>query len=102
MPRSGQRESRAVAAGWSPPKSLSPEGKQFTATHPALYMHVWCNFEGVNVIAHVDHLDESGKLCRVEVAHVSWRPAEVSERLVVEWGERALRAWLERDLAQGS
>lgn len=89
---------RPPVAGWKPPASLSAEGKRFTATHPALYMHIYCNFSGVQVVAHVDHLDPSGKLQRVEIANTSFRPPEVSERLVVEWGERALRAWLERSL----
>jgi hypothetical protein len=98
VPNARQREAAAVAAGWSPPRDLSPEGKQFTATHPALYLHVWCNFSGVHVEAHVDHLDTSGRLRRVEVARALFRPSAVSERLVVEWGERALKAWLEREL----
>lgn len=99
MPRSAQRESRAAAAGWAPPRDLSPEGKRFTATHPALSLHIWCNFSGVHVVAHVDHLDATGRLQRVEVAKATFRPAEVSERLVVEWGQRALTAWLERSLS---
>ena len=80
---------------WKGNRDLSPEGKQFTATHPSLYMHVWCNFSGVNVVAYVDHLNEKGRLLRTELAEATWRPPEVTERLIVEWGERALRAWLE-------
>jgi hypothetical protein len=82
-------------AHWKGNRDLSEEGKRVTATHPSLYMHVWCNFSGVNVIAYVDHLNAKGQLLRTEVAKATWRPPEVSERLVVEWGERALRAWLE-------
>jgi len=82
-------------ANWRGNRDLSPEGKAFTATHPSLYLHVWCNFSGVNVVAYVDHLSAHGRLIRVEVAKATWRPPEVSESLVVEWGERALRAWLE-------
>jgi len=98
VPRSTKRESRAVAAGWAPPRDLSPEGRQFTATHPALYLHLYCNFSGVHLVAHVDHLDSAGRIQRTEIAKATWRPTEVSERLVVEWAQRALTAWLERSL----
>lgn len=82
-------------AHWKGNRDLSPEGKAFTATHPSLYMHVWCNFSGVNVVAYVDHLNRNGRLIRTEVGKVTWKPPEVSERLVVEWGQRCLTAWLE-------
>jgi hypothetical protein len=91
--------SRRVAAGFKPPTDLSPEGKAFTATHPALYLHVWCNFSGVQVVAHVDHLDRSGRLQRIEIAKCGFRPPEVTEELVVEWGARALQAWLATQLS---
>jgi hypothetical protein len=74
------------------------EKRQFTATHPALYLHVWCGFEAVNCNAHVDWLDARGRLVQIQIARASWRPSEVNERLVVEWGRRALAAWLEATL----
>ena len=96
--RSNSRHRAASAAGFRPPRDLSPEGKRFTATHPALYLHVYCNFSGVVVTAHVDWLDNRGKLQRIEIANVTFRPHEVSERLVVEWGQRCLTSWLEKTL----
>lgn len=81
-------------AGFTPPRDLSPEGRTFTATHPHLCLHVYCNFSGVQVIGTVDWLNEHQKLQRIEVARATFRPPEVSERLVVEWGARALAAWL--------
>lgn len=81
-------------AHWKGNRDLSAEGKAFTATHPSLYMHVWCNFSGVNVVAYVDWLNDKGRLIRTEVAKATWRPPEVTERLIVEWGERALARWL--------
>ena len=81
-------------AHWKGNRDLSEEGKAFTATHPSLYMHVWCNFSGVNVVAYVDWLNGKGRLIRTEVAKATWRPPEVTERLIVEWGERALAHWL--------
>ncbi len=97
-----RRHGAAFAAGFRPPADLSPEGKQFTATHPALYLHVYCNFSGVQVVAYVDHLDAKGRLQRTEIQNTSFRPPAVSERLVVEWGQRALLRWLEDNLAGGS
>lgn len=95
---SAKRRPNRLSAG---PRSLSPEGKAFTATHPALMLHVWCNFEGVHVTAMVDWLDRHGKLQRIEVARASWKPPAVTEELVVEWGARALSRWLEtRALAE--
>lgn len=94
-----KRQHRAPAAGWAPPRDLSPEGKQFTATHPALHLYIYCNFSGVQVVAHVDHLDSKGKLQRVTIANTSFRPPEVTERLVVEWGQRCLSAWLAEQLS---
>lgn len=99
MPKGTRRQDRAAsAAGFVPPRDLSPEGKQFTATHPALYLHVYCNFSGVQVVAYVDHLDRTGKLRRTTIQSTSFRPPAVTERLIVEWGERALRSWLEATL----
>jgi hypothetical protein len=72
--------------------------KQFTATHPSLHLVVYCTFEGVHLRARVDHLDEKGRLQTREIAKATWQPKEVSEGLVVQWGERALRAWLEANL----
>src|SRR5690348_17601782 len=64
-----------------------------TCALPILLLHLWCNFSGVHVLAHVDWLDEKDRLVRKEIARATWQPPEVSERLVVEWAERALRAW---------
>lgn len=79
-------------------RNLSPEGKAFTDHRPSLSLRVWCRLSGVAVVAHVDRLDERGQLVRVEIANTEFRPPKVTERLIVEWGERCLRAWLEDQL----
>lgn len=48
--------------------------------------------------ANVDYLDAKGRLRRTVVAKTSFRPPKVSEALVVEWGMRCLRRWLEENL----
>lgn len=95
MPRRSNRTSgsRELTA-----HNLSPEGREFTSHHPALSLKVFCQLSGVAVVAYVDWLDSKGKLCRTEIANTEFRPQKVTERLVVEWGERCLRAWLEDQL----
>lgn len=92
MPRPNKGQ---APAHWKGSRVLSPEGKQFTATHPALYMHVWCTFEGVSCVAYVDHLNDRGRLLRTQIAKATWKPPAVTERLIVQWAQRALTAWLE-------
>lgn len=79
-------------------RNLSPEGKAFRDRRPALSLRIWCQLSGVAVVAYLDRLDERGRLVRVEIANTEFRPPKVSERLIVEWGERCLRAWLEDQL----
>lgn len=86
---------RQPPRSWTGPSSLSEEGKAFTATHPALYLHVWCNYSGINVVANVDHLDAKGRLRRVEIAHATFRTPPPREEDIVLWGARALASWLE-------
>lgn len=95
--RQNSRARAASAAGFKPPRDLSPEGREFTTRHPALYLHLYCNFSGVHIVAHVDWLNDAGRLVRTEIAKARWRPSEVSERLCVEWAQRALTHWLEEN-----
>jgi hypothetical protein len=69
--------------------------RAYEQQHPALNLQVHCTMRGVELNAKVMHLDEKGRLRVTQIARAYWQPGEVSERLVVEWGERALRAWLE-------
>lgn len=95
MPRRSayQEDPGAVGA-----RNLSPEGKAFRDRRPMLSLRVWCQLSGVAVVANLDRLDERGHLVRVEIANTEFRPPKVTERLIVEWGERCLRAWLEDQL----
>lgn len=95
MPRRSayQEEPGAVGA-----RNLSPEGRAFRDRRPMLSLRIWCQLSGVAVVAHVDRLDERGQLVRTVIANTEFRPPKVSERLIVEWGERCLRAWLEDQL----
>jgi hypothetical protein len=63
--------------------------------YPSLYLHIHATARGVRISASVSSLDPRGRMRRTEIASGVWRPKQVTERLVVEWGERALRRWLE-------
>jgi hypothetical protein len=68
---------------------------------PSLYMHIYAAAEGVRVHAFVDRMDHLGRLQRLEIAQVTFRPPAVTEMLVVEWGQRCLAKWL-RDQVLGT
>lgn len=68
---------------------------------PALSLHVYANFHGVHCHAVVNSMTPDGKLRQVQIARATWKPPQVTERLVVEWGHRALAAWLEATMPGG-
>jgi len=76
------------------------ERKRIQAQFPSLYLHCYATARGVRLHAYVDSMDPKGKLHRLEIAKAEWRPSQVTERSVVEWGERALRRWLEANLTE--
>jgi hypothetical protein len=88
---------RRWVAGQSGPPELSGEARAFTEQHPSLQLLVFCTLGGVRVTARVSSFGRDGKLRSTEIASARFRPKAVSERLVVEWGERALRHWLEEN-----
>lgn len=74
------------------------ERKRVDKQHPSLTLHCYATPRGVALHACVDQWGSDGRLHRTEIAQAVWKPAKVTERLVVEWGERALRRWLETNL----
>jgi hypothetical protein len=73
--------------------------RQEEALHyPAVSLHLYANATGVHCHASVSSWTQGGQLRKTVIAAVSWKPPEVSERLVVEWGARALTSWLEGSL----
>lgn len=61
---------------------------------PQFSMRLYADSEGFHCYAIVETLNEKGVPRRQEIANVVWAPVGVTERLVVEWGARALEAWL--------
>lgn len=62
---------------------------------PQLYVRVSADTRGMTVHAMVVTVNDKGGPHHESIAAVTWQPAEVTERLVVEWAARALRGWLE-------
>lgn len=99
MTSSQQRKNRDWVASALPPlREFSPEARQFSDAQPSLHLLVYCNLHGVVVTARVLRLDDKGRLLTTTVAEARFRPSEVSERLVVEWGQRALSSWLAQNM----
>ena len=100
MASPARREAAALAAGWKPHPRFSKEAREFTDHHPQMSLRVWCDLEGVCLLAQVYQLDEKGRLRSETIAQATWRPREVTEVAVVDWGQRALAAWLSRQLME--
>jgi hypothetical protein len=49
----------------------------------------------MHLLASLERMDDSGRLAYKQIARAVWQPSEVTERAVVDWGRRALVAWLE-------
>jgi len=84
--------------GWRGHPELSKEAVKTRWAYPQLFMHIYAGMDGMRVSARVEFMGEDGRLVCHTIARATWAPKEVSERLVVEWGRRALAAWLESHL----
>lgn len=63
--------------------------------YPELTLRVWARPDGVHVRAALAPPQESFPRSWETVAEAVFQPRQVTEISVVEWGMRALRAWLE-------
>lgn len=85
----------AVAAGWRPHPLLTKESLAVQWRYPQLRMRVWADPAGMHLLASLEQMGDDGRLNYRQIARALWQPKEVTERAVVEWGRRALVAWLE-------
>lgn len=93
---------RPAPAHWGCDPVFSPESRAVTAKYPDFHLRVWCNVNGINVLAYVQWSDERGKLHTTDVARATWRGRPPSEEDVVLWGMMAASGWLEaRVMAAG-
>jgi hypothetical protein len=89
---------RPVPESWKGARALSPESRAITLLYPDLHVRLWCNALGLNLVAHVDRSDASGRLVRTEIKRATWRGKPPKEEDVVLWACLALSAWLEARL----
>ena len=71
---------------------------RYACTYPELSLRVWATPEGMRIQALVYMPGERYQRALVIVQDAVWQPREVTEVSVVDWGRRALAAWLERQL----
>ena len=91
---SAQHEA-ALRAGWRPHPRLTKESLAVQWRYPQLRMRVWADPAGMHLLASLEHMGDDGRLVYKQIARAVWQPKEVTERAVVDWGRRALVAWLE-------
>lgn len=72
------------------------------AALPSLHLLVWADIHGMNLKAtlYIGRGVHGRK--RTDIAFATWTPKEVTERAVVEWGQRALSKWLSENLPEAT
>ncbi len=95
---SSKYDAAAAAAGWKPHPRNRKENRDFMEHMPELSLRVWCELDGVHLLAYVRRLDDLGKLHVTDIAQAIWKPGQATEVSVVDWGRRALSHWLEEQL----
>lgn len=86
--------SRGPAAARSALRDAAERRTAAIAALPSLHLMVWADKDGMNLKATVYVGSGVRGRRRTDIAFATWRPQEVTERSVVEWGERALAKWL--------
>jgi len=88
------RTAAALAAGWRPHPRYSRENQAVRWQYPELSLRVWAELDGVHLYATLQQLDDRGVVHVESIASATWQPSDVTEAQVVDWGRRALDAWL--------
>ena len=91
---SEKAEAAALAAGWRPHVYNLRENLRVRWMYPQLTLRVWCEVDGVHLMAYIEQTSRAGKLIHEEIASAVWQPSMPTERDVVDWGRRALTRWL--------
>lgn len=85
----------AKRAAWEAEKAAKRETLQ---RFPELLLRVWASPQGVHLMAEVRHPGRGPEDRWETIRKALWQPSAVTELSVVEWGERALRSWLEEQM----
>lgn len=80
--------------GWRAHPLLTREAIAYQWKHWQLHLRVWAMPDGMHVLSYIERMGDAGRLEHRTIARAVWRPSGVTERDVVEWGQRALAAWL--------
>jgi hypothetical protein len=80
-------------------KAMWADQDHYACMYPELQMRVWAAPQGMRLAA-VLWLPgpKFGRASKV-LAQATWAPKDVTEAKVVDWGRRALTAWLDEQLA---
>jgi len=80
-------------------KAMWADQDHYACMYPELQMRVCASPQGIRLAA-VLWLPgpKFGRASKV-LAQATWAPADVTEAKVVDWGRRALAAWLDEQLA---
>ena len=75
-------------------RSAAAEARKRVAGIPSLHLMVWPTVDALrlSLVLYYTTLGQR-RTCTV-LRSAEWRPREVTQRLLVEWGQRALADWL--------
>lgn len=91
-------EEKALKAGWKQHPLVGRSADASRWSKPALTLRVWAVHNLIQTAAYVEWMGDDGKLVHHQIVSATWRPTEVTEALVVEWGHRALGKWLSEQM----
>lgn len=78
--------------------AIHEHGEPIECRFPELWLRVWATPRGIRLMA-ILYLSGPRYGRKVEtIADATWQPSQVTEVAVVDWGQRALAAWLTKQL----
>ena len=91
---SAAEPSRGPAAARSALAQSKAKQAAATAGTPALHLLVWRSAQSMRLSLVIYHSRPGGRRSCTILREAEWRPREVTERALVEWGQRAMADWL--------
>lgn len=79
-------------------RAMWAEQDDWACRFPELHLRVWASPRGMEVRGLLYNPGPRFGRQVHAIAKATWQPGEVTERRVVDWGRRALAAWLENEL----
>ena len=69
---------------------------------PALHLLVWRSAQSMRLSLVIYHSRPGGRRSCTILREAEWRPKEITERALVEWGQRAMADWLSNPTLHGT